>query len=212
MSKNSPPTKLNQRSLEEGIAFLCKIDADLAKVIDDFGNPPMWARQPGFPTLIHIILEQQVSLASARAAFTKLEQVSGTISPQGFLKFTDSELKSFGFSRQKTKYGRELASAVLSGQLDLERLEQLDNSTVRSNLIEIKGIGPWTAEIYLLMALLRPDVWPIGDLALAKALKKLKNLPEIPSAEQQQKIAEKWQPWRAVAARIVWHYYLSSPS
>jgi DNA-3-methyladenine glycosylase II len=209
MPKQYSPRTLSQNSLAEGLSFLSQVDSHLAQVISDFGNPPMWSRQPGFPTLIHIILEQQVSLASAKAAFTKLEQASGEITPQRFLKFTDSELKSFGFSRQKTKYGRELSNAILSGQLDLDKLEQLDDKTVRQELIKIKGIGPWTAEIYLLMALLRPDIWPTGDLALAKALQNLKNLPETPPAEQQLEIAESWKPWRAVAARIVWHYYLS---
>jgi DNA-3-methyladenine glycosylase II len=209
MATHSPKKKLDQDSLEQGIAFLCKKDPDLARIIKAFGNPPMWARQPGFPTLIHIILEQQVSLPSAKAAFTKLEQASGEISSQRFLQFTDSELKSFGFSRQKTRYGRELSTAIISGQLDLNGLECLDDSTVRNKLIEIKGIGPWTADIYLLMALLRPDIWPTGDLALAKSLQNLNNLPETPNSEIQLEVAEKWKPWRAVAARIVWHYYLN---
>jgi DNA-3-methyladenine glycosylase II len=209
MAKNILISKIDQKSLEEGISYLSRFDPDMAGVIKDFGNPPIWARQPGFPTLIHIILEQQVSLASANAAFTKLEQASGEVSPQRFLKFSDSELKSIGFSRQKSRYGRELSTAILSGKLDFDGLELLDDTNARYQLIKIKGIGPWTADIYLLMALLRPDIWPTGDLTLAKSLQNLKTLPDIPTKEQQLAIAEKWKPWRAVAARIVWHYYLS---
>lgn len=209
MTRNDLPAKLSQDTLQEGIAVLCQIDPHLAKVVSKYGNPPMWDRKPGFATLLHIILEQQVSLASAKAAFLKLEKASGQITPDRFLTFTDSELKAFGFSRQKTTYGRALSTAIIYGHIDLDRLHQMDDPSARKELVKIKGIGPWTAEIYLLMALLRPDIWPTGDLALAKALQKLKNLPETPPSEQQLEIAENWRPWRAVAARIVWHYYLS---
>jgi DNA-3-methyladenine glycosylase II len=203
------PIPLNQESLLEGISQLCKIDTDLSKVIDDLGNPPLWPREPGFRTMIHIILEQQVSLASARAAFTKLEQAAKELTPERFLQFTDVELKEFGFSRQKTKYGRVLSRSILSGELDFGELHRLDDTAARDKLMEIKGIGPWTADIYLLMALLRPDVFPAGDLALAKAVKEIKNLAETPSTEKLNEIAARWKPWRAVAARILWHYYLN---
>lgn len=203
------PLKLDLKSLHEGVSYLCKKDPDLAEVISDLGNPPMWSREPGFPTLIHIILEQQVSLASAKAAFTKLEEASGELTPERFLAFTDIDLRVFGFSRQKTKYGRELSKAILMGDLDLNKLDYLNDGSVRRELIKIKGIGPWTADIYLLMALLRPDIWPLGDLALEKAVQKIKNLSEKPTPESLNEITERWKPWRAVAARIAWHYYLN---
>jgi DNA-3-methyladenine glycosylase II len=211
MNQNDVFQKLDQKSLEEGVFYLCKIDSNLREVIKNYGNPPLWDREPGFSTLLHIILEQQVSVASANAAFAKLSKAANQLTPDRFLEFSDSDLKIFGFSRQKTRYGRELAAAILTGKLDLVRLEKLDNADVRKQLIAIKGIGLWTADIYLMEALLRPDIWPTGDLALAKALQKLKDLPEIPSTEQQRDISEKWKPWRAVAARIAWHYYLNSP-
>ena len=181
----------------------------MAKVITDLGHPPLWSREPGFPTLLQIILEQQVSLASAKAAYIKLENASGQITPEGFLSFTDLDLRNFGFSRQKTTYGRALSEAIKSGQLDLDGLDQLDDADVRSELIQIKGIGPWTADIYMLMALLRPDIWPSGDLALINAVQKIKNLSEKPAHKQLNEIVERWKPWRSVAARIAWHYYLN---
>ncbi|MCP4142723.1 MAG: DNA-3-methyladenine glycosylase 2 family protein [Chloroflexi bacterium] len=206
----SPILGLNQNRLSEGVAALVAIDKDLEDVVAKFGSPPMWAREEGFPTLLHIILEQQVSLASAKAAFTKLTKAADPLTPESFLSFSDTELKGFGFSRQKTRYGRALSEAILSGDLDLDSLNKLDDESVRKELIKIKGIGTWTANIYLLMALLRPDIWPTGDLALAKAIQNIKKLPELPGQDEQLKIAEKWKPWRAVGARILWHHYLSA--
>lgn len=206
----SPPNSLNQERLERGITYLSEIDPALKQIVNKYGNPPMWSREQGFSTLIHIILEQQVSLASAKAAFIKLNDAAGELTPKRFLEFTDAELRSFGFSRQKAKYGRALSESILKGELNLEELEKDSDETVRKKLINIKGIGPWTANIYLLMALLRPDIWPPGDIALEKAAQKICNLPEKPNAEELSKRAEDWKPWRAVAARIIWHYYLES--
>lgn len=207
--KRSNPVPLNEKSLAEGVFYLCEIDPDLRKIVSQIGNPPLWSREPGFPTLLHIILEQQVSLASAKAAFTKLEIAAEKLTPERFLEFKDIELREFGFSWQKARYGRVLSQAIIDGKLDLEELQNLDDHAVSNTLIQIKGIGPWTADIYLLMALLRPDVWPVGDLALLKAAQKIKQLSEKPTSEQWIEIGEPWKPFRAVAARILWHYYLS---
>jgi DNA-3-methyladenine glycosylase II len=169
----------------------------------------MWARESGFSTLLHIILEQQVSLASAKAAHTKLLELTSPLTPPRFLKLDDATLKAVGFSRQKTLYGRELARSIAEGLLDLDALRLMDDATVRSELIKIKGIGRWTADIYLLMVLRRPDIWPTGDLALAVAAQRLKRLRTRPTQENLDRMSEAWKPWRAVAARILWHYYLS---
>lgn len=206
----SLPSALNEEFFLVGISFLTQIDPDLKKIIDGFGNPPLWSRKPGFSTLIHIILEQQVSLASARAAFNKLSNSAGELTPCRFLEYTDDQLREFGFSRQKTKYGRELAKAMLYGDLDLNEFHHLDDSAVRQKLTQIKGIGLWTADIYLLMAHLRPDIWPSGDLAISRAVQRIKKLDDKPGPERLDEIAEPWKPWRAVAARILWHYYLST--
>jgi DNA-3-methyladenine glycosylase II len=200
---------LSEASFTRGIIQLTRKDPDLSAIVTRHGPPPLWARDPGFPTLVHIILEQQVSLASARAAYNKLSAAAVDLSPERFLRFSDDELRSFGFSRQKAGYCRGLAQSIVAGLLDLEELLEMDDGQARSRLMDVKGIGPWTADIYLLMALRRPDIWPTGDLALAAAVQQVKHLPDPPGEEQLQEIAAAWQPWRAVAARILWHHYLS---
>ncbi|HMD90368.1 MAG TPA: hypothetical protein VKF38_14495 [Anaerolineaceae bacterium] len=206
-----PVTALTDEKILLGAGELSKIDPDLARIYEQLGAPPLWGRAPGFPTLIHIILEQQVSLASAQAAFDKLLAAASPLTPQRFLELDDVELKKIGFSRQKTGYSRGLARNILEGQLDLDALINRDDDDVRQELLQIKGVGHWSADIYLLMALLRPDVWPSGDLALATAVKKVKQLESIPSPEQLEKMSQPWRPWRAVAARMFWHFYLSTP-
>lgn len=201
---------LNSQLLKDGLNFLREADPDLDRIYQQFGPPPMWSRVPGFSTLVHIILEQQVSLASAKAAFDKLRDTIKTVTPANFITLNDAELKIIGFSRQKKLYCRNLADSILSGQIDIEGLSDLDEGPARKELLALKGIGPWTADIYLLMALQRPDIWPEGDLALQIALKKLKNLSEQPSPEEMTELARPWRPWRAVAARMIWHYYLSN--
>ncbi len=183
-------------------------DLDLRQILEVLGAPPIWCREPGFPTLVRIILEQQVSLASARAAFDRLVEAASPLTPQKFLEFDDIELKSIGFSRQKIRYCRELSHAILDGSLDLDRLESEDDRAVREALLHVKGVGPWTAEIYLLMALRRPDAWPSGDLALQCAFQRLKRLPDLPSPAELDAAGASWRPWRAVAASLLWHFYL----
>jgi len=170
----------------------------------------MWERESGFSTLLHIILEQQVSLASARAAHNKLLETANPLTPRRFLQLDDSTLRTIGFSRQKTIYGRELARSIDEGLLDLDALGSMDDAAVRAELIKIKGIGRWTADIYLLMVLRRPDIWPVGDLALAVAAQKVKGLRTRPTQQELDEMSAAWRPWRAVAARILWHYYLSN--
>ena len=201
---------LTERGLGQAVRVLAAADPDLAAVVARYGRPPLWERAGGFPTLIHIILEQQVSLASARAAFDRLA-AAGPITPASFLRLDDAALRAVGFSRQKAAYGRGLAQAIVSGALDLAALESMDDEAARSALIAIKGIGPWTADIYLLMALRRPDIWPVGDLALVQAMQAIKGLAQRPTPADMLALAERWRPWRAAAARVLWHYYLSTP-
>jgi DNA-3-methyladenine glycosylase II len=156
---------LNNFTLLEGVQELVRRDDDLAKIASKYGPPPLWEREQGFHTLIHIILEQQVSLASARAAYNRLEVAVKPLTPKNFLRLTDEELKQIGFSRQKTRYGRELANAIIDGSLDLSGLGRLEDEEAKEQLMKVIGIGSWTADIYLLMALGRPDIWPKGDLS-----------------------------------------------
>jgi len=200
---------LTKKKLAQGVADLASRDEDLAAVVDKHGPPPLWSRKPGFPTLVQIILEQQVSLASAKAAFEKLKTALEEVTPEGLLGLNDGELKTIGFSRQKARYCRGLAQAIVDDELDLEGLSRLTDGDARKALTSLVGIGRWTADIYLLMALRRPDIWPKGDLALAKAAQQVKGLEELPGQDQLEELAESWQPWRAVAARILWHHYLS---
>lgn len=199
---------LTEKTFTQAVRSLVERDSNLARIVKEFGPPPMWEREPGFHTLIWIILEQQVSLASARAAYSRLLAVVSPLTPEKFLKLGDVELKSFGFSRQKIAYGRDLAQAITQGRLDIAGLDSMSDEAAKSELMKIKGIGRWTADIYLLMALRRPDVWPSGDLGLAVAIRKVKGLNGNP-IEEFDEIIESWRPWRAVAARILWHYYLS---
>jgi DNA-3-methyladenine glycosylase II len=209
MDKPNTIRHLSGDAFHAGLQNLIQTDPDLQRIVTNHGPPPLWARDPGFPTLVHIILEQQVSLASARAAYDKLSAAAVDLSPERFLRFDDGELRSFGFSRQKAGYCRGLAQSIVAGLFDLEELLEMDDGQARSRLMQVKGIGPWTADIYLLMALRRPDIWPTGDLALAAAVQQVKHLPDPPDEGQLHEIAAVWQPWRAVAARILWHLYLS---
>jgi DNA-3-methyladenine glycosylase II len=204
------PDPLTDATLHHALAALTARDPRLASIVADYGPPLLWAREPGFPTLLHIILEQQVSLASARTAFERLLMVASPLTPERFLQLDDDTLRAAGFSRQKTRYGRELAAAILSGSLDLDALRALDDDAVRTALTNVVGIGRWTADIYLLMALGRPDVWPAGDLALATAARHALGLPATPRPAELEAIGEPWRPWRAVAARVLWRFYLSS--
>ncbi|HEX8073241.1 MAG TPA: hypothetical protein VF546_25065 [Pyrinomonadaceae bacterium] len=203
------PRVLGARSLARGVERLARLDPDLARVTRALGLPPLWARAQGFPTLVHIILEQQVSLASARAAFDRLTAHAAPLTPHNFLTLDDATLRRIGFSRQKTAYCRLLAQALAAGELDLAALARLGDEAARAALLRLKGVGPWTAEIYLLMALRRPDAWPAGDLALAVALARLKGWPARPTTAELLAYGARWRPLRAVAARLLWHYYLS---
>ncbi len=169
----------------------------------------MWDRASGFGTLLHIVLEQQVSLASARAAFDRLTAAADPLTPARFLGFSDAELLAIGFSRQKARYGRALASAIEARTIDLDRLATLDDEAATRALEAIPGIGPWTSTIYLLMVLGRPDVWPVGDIALATAIADVKGLGHRPAPEEMAVFGEAWRPWRSVAARLFWHDYLA---
>lgn len=208
-TKNKRSSILIEDSLLRATRLLARRDPDLGRVVKKFGAPPMWGREAGFSTLLHIILEQQVSLASARAAHNKLLKIASPLTPERFLKLDDVTLKAVGFSRQKSAYGRHLAGEIVERRLDLEAFHSMEDDAVKRELLKIKGIGHWTADIYLLMVLRRPDIWPTGDLALAVAAQAVKRLKTRPTSQELAEISESWKPWRAVAARILWHYYLS---
>jgi len=206
----SPRVFLTEEFFVDAVDKLAQRDADLAAVLAKYGRPPLWVREPGFPSLVYIILEQQVSLASARAAYQRLlAATKQPLTPARFLRLSDAELKASGFSRQKTLYTRLLAEALDRGHFDLRHLHDLHDDSARKMLIALKGIGNWTADIYLLSALRRPDIWPVDDLALATAVQEVKRLRIRPSPEKLESMSMPWRPYRAVAARLFWHAYLS---
>jgi len=201
--------RLTTRSLRAAATALAAADPALAGSLTRWGPPPLWARDPGFAALIHLILEQQVSLASAQAAFDRLTlRLGGAVDPTGLLALDDAEMLAVGFSRQKRDYARDLATTILDGGIDLGALDAAPDHVVRARLTALRGIGPWTADIYLTMCLGRPDVWPHGDLALATSARDVFDLTERPTFAALRARAERWRPWRAVAARILWHDYL----
>ena len=200
--------KLNETNLIEAAQWLAERDKGLAKVLDNFGYPPLWAREPGFSTLVHIILEQQVSLASANAAFQRLKAYVGNLTPAAFSSLDDDLLRNIGFSRQKTTYVRALANAVLSGRFDFNALSDLSDEQVRDEMKQLKGIGDWTADIYLSECLLRPDILPKGDIAMQEAFRVLNGLTERPVHDLFEASTRHWRPWRSVGTRMLWHFYL----
>jgi DNA-3-methyladenine glycosylase II len=188
---------------------LASNDKDLLDIIENYGYPPMWTRPNTFETLVHIILEQQVSLASALSALNKLRERIKEITPEKFLLLTDDELRSCYFSRQKTDYVRYLANAVTNGTIDLTLMEKLSNDDVRVELNQLKGVGNWTIDVYLMFVLQRVDIFPIGDLAAVNALKHVKKLPATTTREKLLEITAAWHPYRTVATMLLWHHYLS---
>ena len=201
-------SRLTHKLLLQAVSELSAKDKALALIVKQHGPPPMWGRKANFAALLKIILEQQVSLISAQAVFEKLERKVDEVSPGQIQALSIDGLRKLGFTRQKAGYCHGLAEQILSGELDLEKLKTMDDAAAHNTLLKIKGIGPWTANIYLLMALRRPDVWPDGDLALAESARRIKKLKQRPSYEHLNKMARKWKPWRSVAARLLWHAYL----
>ena len=201
---------INDETLRMGVDVLAERDSDLYRIRDRLGYPPLWAREPGFASLVHIILEQQVSIKAAATMFQRLAAHLGSVTPELVQKAGDSELRQVGLTRQKARYCVELANRVASGALELLKLDTLDDAQGRSHLLDIPGLGPWTVDVYYMMALRRANVWPQGDLALASALQDIKQLEARPTRDEQLVFAEQWKPWRAVAARMLWMHYLDA--
>lgn len=203
------PVSLTEESLGRAAKALARRDPDLAAILKRHGPPPLWARKPGFATLIKIILEQQVSLASAATLFARLERSVVPFQPARILVLGETHLKSLGLTRQKTAYCLHLSESLTAKSLNLAALSRLDDEDAKAKLMNVKGIGSWSADVYLLMALLRPDIWPANDLALASAAREVKRLEKTPSAVQLTALAEAWRPYRSVAARMLWQHYLA---
>ena len=187
------PVPLTRKRLSEAATHLASKDKDLARILKDDGLPPLWARTQSFRTLIRIILEQQVSLASADAVFGRLVKGVEPFTPDRFVELGGSHLRSLGITRQKAAYCTGVAEAVQRGDINLKALAKMDDPAAAAALMQLKGVGPWTADIYLLMALRRPDIWPVGDVALATTVRKVKRLRKPPSPDKLAKVAEAWR-------------------
>jgi len=200
-------TKLTPETLASAAESLARRDRHLRSIYHELGVPPMWGRRPGFETLLRIVLEQQVSLVSARAMFVRLKSNVDPFTPEQFVDGGEEVLRSFGVTRQKAGYCVAVARAFTSGHL--KRIDRMSDEDAHAALLQIKGVGPWTANIYLLMALKRADIWPDGDVALATALGKVRKLETRPSFAELAGIADDWRPYRSVAARMLWQFYLA---
>jgi DNA-3-methyladenine glycosylase II len=200
---------LNEESLARAAKHLAKRDPDLASILDRLGPPPLWARAAGFSTLVNIILEQQVSLAAAATMFARMKRNIVPFQPARLIELGEDHLKSLGLTRQKTAYCLDLAQSLTDKRLRLSQLSRMSDAEAKTALMGIKGLGAWSADVYLLMVLLRPDIFPATDLALITAVTNLKQLPTRATPNQLLEMAEAWRPYRSVAARMLWQFYLA---
>lgn len=199
--------KLYAGNKKEAVEFLIKTDPLLAKLIKEFGTPKLWTRPEGFETLINIIVEQMLSVKAAASIFERFKKTIKKVTPQNILKADDEKLREVGLSYSKIKYCKNISQAVVSGELDLEALKKMDNKTATKTLTSIKGVGDWTANIYLMACMKRADIWPYGDNALALAVQKFHKIKEYPTKKELVEIGNQYAPWRSMAAFIYWNTY-----
>ena len=199
---------LTQKSLALAARELAARDKLLAGIHATYGDPPLWRRDVGFTTLVHIILEQQVSLKSAKSMLVRLQGAIEPFTPERFVELGEAHFRGLGVTRQKSAYLIGLSTSIVNGDLSFTKLARMSDDEARLALTRIKGIGLWSADVYLLMAMRRADIWPAGDLALAVAIKELMNLAARPGPLALEQLADRWRPHRAVAARMLWQYYL----
>lgn len=203
--------KITSRTLPAQLARLAETDPDFAHAYAEAGVPPIRSRPRGFATLLKIICAQQISASAARAIMARLEVQVSPLSAEGFLTTSDEVLRALGLSRQKIVYGRALASSVSDGTLNFRKVHRMEDEAVIEELTKIKGIGRWSAEVYLLFALRRLDIWPVDDLAVVVAMQRIKRLEQRPGRKEMLALAENWRPLRSAAARLCWHYYNTVP-
>ena len=203
--------KEDQELLQRALRHLAKADRDFARAIDEVGPPPR-KRPAGFMGLLHVIVAQQVSTHAAKAISARLDAALEAKTPEAFLQLTDADLRAVGFSRQKVVYGRDLAAAFLDGRVSMAKLRKQSDEGVIAAITSVKGLGVWSAEVFLLFSLRRPDVLPAHDLGLIVATQRMKRLKERPDPKRLREIAEPWRPYRSYASRMLWHYYHATPA
>lgn len=191
--------------MQQAIDFLTANEPIFKTIIETHGLPIIPSRPEGFETLVLLILEQQVSINSAKATFLKLKNIHKHLEPSILINLSDQEFRNFGVSRQKTKYIKCLAEAILEKTIDLESLPSKSADQVRSELIQIKGIGNWTIDIYLMFCLKTPDIIPLGDIAVVNTIKELL---DIYTKDEMEIYCQNWAPHRSMATYLLWHHYL----
>jgi DNA-3-methyladenine glycosylase II len=204
-------TEIKGRRLKTALAALGAADPDMARAIAEIGPPPPRSAEPGFGGLLRIVLGQQLSVFAARAIWDRLAATADPLTPAHMLALGEADFARIGFSRQKIRSSRAIAEAVVAGALDLDAIPGMADAEAMAHLTAVHGIGTWTAEIYLLFALGRPDIMPAGDLALLVAAGRMKRKRRRPTPKELRKMAERWRPWRSIAARMLWHYYRNAP-
>ncbi|CAN5652801.1 DNA-3-methyladenine glycosylase [soil metagenome] len=202
---------LDAANLKKAMRHLAKVDPDFARVLSEVGHPELREVPRGFGGLMRSIVGQQVSVHAARSIWLRLEAAVPSMEPAEFLAMSDEQLRAVGLSGAKVKYGRSLAADIVDGKIDFDALHELEDTAAIAMLTQAKGIGPWTAEIYLMFAHGRPDIMPGLDLGLVVAAQHLKKLRKRPDAKRLLKIAEAWRPWRSAAALLLWHYRRNMP-
>ena len=201
---------MSNKDLIAACQELAARDPALAEIYNRLGAPPLWGRRPGFATLVQIILEQQISLSAARTVYRRLRAELGEMTPEVVFGRKISGLRSLGITRQKSRYCFCLSEMILDGTLNLSDVARYPDHLGREMLLSVPGLGPWSVDIYYLMALRRPDIWPKGDLALPVVLMEIRKLRDLPNHEEQESIASAWSPWRSVATRLLWAHYLDA--
>ena len=204
-----PPGPLTICQIGQAVSELSDVDEELATIARRHGPPPLWARPPGFATIVRIILEQQVSLKAAATIYRRLQLQVGRVTAARLALCHVDDLRAAVITGSKSSYIIGLAEAVREGRIDLPELPHLSDDQVRARLTNLRGIGPWTSDVYLLMVLRRPDIWPVGDLALAISVQRVKGLRKRPTDDRMLRMAKAWRPWRSVAARLLWQDYLA---
>jgi DNA-3-methyladenine glycosylase II len=192
--------------MQQAIQHLFKIDTVFKHIVEKYGMPIIPKRPQGFETLVLLILEQQVSIDSAKATFLKLKAKEINFQPEFLLHISDEEYRNIGVSRQKTSYIKALSHSIINNEIDIESLATKSSQQVREELIKIKGIGNWTIDVYLMFSLQAPDIIPLGDIAVVNTIKELFNIHD---KQEMENYAAKWSPYRSVATFLLWHYYLN---
>ena len=192
---------------KEKIFYLVKKDKDLINLFKSYTNFGEYSRNKGFKGLLQLIIEQQLSVASAKAIYKKMKLKLKSISPEALLNTSDLDLKECGLSKQKISYLKGLALNCVNKEINFKELHKLDDELLIEEITRIKGIGPWTAQCYMLASLKREDIWPVADLGLMEAVKRIKNLEKRPSEEEMEKISQIWRPYRSIVANVLWASY-----